>query len=274
MKLKYILIILLIVLIPVVFRAQVGINVLATISNSVLHIDAEGNNSGVVPSAGQTADDVLIDSQGRVAIGHTVPQNMLHIKTKGTVISPVSTLAIEDGSQGNTRVLMSDAFGNAYWSYAGELPAVKGVLGKGIPIVNLGDFPTVDYWKSTESYIVLPPGKWIVMVDMCLEGTDNSGSLTERSWVRSGFSEDDPPTGYTPDMVGVGIRVSGLIYPNTRSMISGFVIISNTTQADKKYYYCLNWCSIITTKSSFRMINFGGNAYQENSIVAFKLANN
>jgi hypothetical protein len=78
----------------------------------VLHIDGAANNpsSGIISPA-QAADDVVIDESGRLGIGVTAPAAKVHIYSD----TPGEALRIVDGTQGDGKVLISDADGKASW---------------------------------------------------------------------------------------------------------------------------------------------------------------
>ena len=82
--------------------AQVGINTESP--QSQFHIDA-ANNSGT------TMDDVILRDNGHLGIGTTSPTAKVHV----SVPSGNTALRINDGTESDGRVLMSDANGNAKW---------------------------------------------------------------------------------------------------------------------------------------------------------------
>jgi hypothetical protein len=95
-----------------------GVGIQTENPKGVLHIDAAANN----PSTGnisdtQATDDVVIDTLGRVGAGVTAPKAKLHIYSA----TGGGALRIADGTQGNKKVLVSDADGKASW---GDPPGV------------------------------------------------------------------------------------------------------------------------------------------------------
>jgi hypothetical protein len=81
----------------------------------VLHIDGAANNplSGTI-SAVQAADDVVVDTLGRMGIGVAAPKAKVHIYSD----TPGEAIRIADGTQGNGKALVSDADGKASWGTA------------------------------------------------------------------------------------------------------------------------------------------------------------
>ncbi len=104
-------------------------------------------------------------------------------------------------------------------------------LGAGVDLTSSGSF------TYTGSRIVLPPGKWLVTVNMLLTKSSSAviwtGS-TESWWVRSGFSNSSTVFSFSPDVVSTNTMVSGLLAPSSPyGLLSGTVIINNTTAASK-----------------------------------------
>ena len=80
-----------------------------------MHIDGAANNplSGTI-SAVQAADDVVVDTLGRVGIGVAAPAAKVHIYSD----TPGEAIRIADGTQGNGKALVSDADGKVSWGTA------------------------------------------------------------------------------------------------------------------------------------------------------------
>ena len=238
----------------------------------VLHIDGAGNNNSTgTPTLAQTRDDLLINSLGRMSIGHISPTHMLHINTGGTLASPVSAIKIEDGSQGVTKLLTSDADGNSRWNYVGEILAVNGSLSStGIsPVIN----ENPESFRYTGSYIDLPPGRWMVMVSMILFISGGTPSdITQRGWIRSTFCDSTSATDSSADLVPLKLRwISGLAYSTSPNLMNGFLIIYNSSASTKRYYYSLG---ASTGPANTRLDKFGGSSYRQNYILALKMKNN
>ena len=82
----------------------------------MFHIDGgKDNNILVAPSETQQANDLVLTSEGRMGIGTTTPSTKLHINSAAN-----GAVRIVDGTQGNNKVLTSDANGLATWK---DLPA-------------------------------------------------------------------------------------------------------------------------------------------------------
>jgi hypothetical protein len=123
--------------------AQVGIN--TDDPQGLLHVDAKGDTNGSL----NTDDDVVITPEGRIGVGTLSPLNRLDIH---------GTIRIADGTQGDGKILMSDADGVAKWTnIAGSWYAA---LTKGESIGTSDGTGTTGWpaFKYTSSELS-PPGK-------------------------------------------------------------------------------------------------------------------
>ena len=194
---------------------------------------------------------------GNVGIGTTsfTPSTKLDIRasTAGTGFRLV------DGSQGANKVLQSDANGNASWATNVAItPAVTGVRGDGT--ANIGQ----NSW--TGAYITLPNGKWSVSVSM-LAVTSSSGTY----WLRTGFSASSTVGTLGADAVGATL-VSGLNFGGKYTMLTGTVIINNTSGANKTYYYWTGeWGLWDGGVSTAKFQNLGRDQFGENTIIAYPM---
>lgn len=100
--------------------SQIGIN--TENPRQLFHLDGASSPATTNPSTGsvsasQASDDVVIDSSGNMGIGTTSPTAKLHIEGK--------YLVIQDGSQGERKILMSDEWGFTSWN---SIPTWSGSL--------------------------------------------------------------------------------------------------------------------------------------------------
>jgi hypothetical protein len=199
---------------------------------------------------------------GNVGIGTTgfTPSTKLHIVSS----TAGGGFRLVDGTQGANKVLQSDANGNASWATNVAItPAVIGVRGSGS--ANIGEN------AYTGAYITLPNGKWSVSVSM-LALTTNSGDY----WLRSGFSASSTSIVLGADGVTGGpTLISGLVHGGSAGylqMLTGTVIINNTSGANKTYYYCTGALGLYNGGVSTALFqNLGRDVYGENSIVAYPM---
>ncbi|NDW10383.1 hypothetical protein [Dysgonomonas sp. 520] len=101
--------ILLIFLAVTALKAQVGVN--TENPQGIFHIDGKRDTNGST----NIADDVMVDTQGRIGIGTNAPQTKIDIRTttKG------GGFRLQDGSQQTGKVLTSSANGEATWEMPG-----------------------------------------------------------------------------------------------------------------------------------------------------------
>ena len=191
-----------------------------------------------------------------IGTGSFTPTTKLDIRasTSGT------GLRLVDGSQGANKVLQSDANGNASWSTNVAItPAVIGTMGVGAQNSGANAY--------TGASITLPNGKWSISVSMLVITSTGVGSY----WLRTGFSATTNPAGIGADGIGSSL-VSGLVWSNRYNMISGTIVINNTSGANKTYYYVTNAIEVYDGGSaSTTFVNLGRNTVGENSIIAYPM---
>jgi hypothetical protein len=209
---------------------------------------------------GNGIGNAAIFAGGNVGIG-TIPTNLLHLNS-----TTAGAIRIEDGTQSNGRVLTSDATGVATWKQA-SIDNVVGVLsasGVNVP------FNTFNYLQ-TGSYILLPPGRFAVNVNMLLKS--NAGSYAPNNssyWLRSTFSDS---SGVNPvassDIVGSPLASGNLIGATLYGTMIGTIIINNTSGANKFYYYIVGEAE--TNNTTQTMSGVGSSFWREDNIIAFRL---
>ena len=167
--------------IAVSLQAQVGIN--TTNPQQVFHID--GKNSPTTtnpptdtPSGAQQADDVVVTKQGYLGIGTTTPTRRVEIKS-----TTAGAIKIVDGTQGEEKVLVSDANGVGTWQMPGSLKdVVRGTFHRnstGGEIQTASDDSGIKY-KYLNADIKLTKGKWIVNAGSTLKSNIANGQIV---WV-------------------------------------------------------------------------------------------
>jgi hypothetical protein len=85
-------------------------------------------------------------------------------------------------------------------------------------------------------------------------------------WVRSTCSDVSTTPVPSPDIIG-SVYVSGsVVGPAKFGLAEGILIINNTSGANKTYYYSAGFVDINNTTQT--ITNFGGNAWNEDNIIA------
>lgn len=204
----------------------------------------------------------------------------MEIQTGGTVSSPVTGFKLVDGNQTDKYVLTTDSNGVATWKPI-KISRIVGTLGGGVNI------PFTSYSTSflnTGSRIALPPGTWQVDVRMLLPVTIGTLTANDWIWLKTTFSETNTSTitesSVTADIVGTTYLVSGLFSgpkassatPAKYNMLSGSLIIRNSSSANKTYYYYAGFTEnreYSTGSGKATQFNsFGGTSWGEDIITA------
>ena len=204
----------------------------------------------------------LVRSSGNVGIGTTSPHSAALLELNATdkgflptrvalwsadfwwplVGSPVDGMLVYNtATSGTGQNAVSPGY--YYWragrwrrfnenAYAGMIPGVLASWNTNQDLTS--NCYTNQYLNS---YIDLPPGRWIVYSTQLLHPTtspSSSGSI----WVRTTFSDNSSCSAPSSDIIGSTL-MSGLLPSNAwYSMLFGQVIINNTSGTVKRYYYC------------------------------------
>lgn len=216
---------------------------------------ASGSAIATVPTR------MTIAGNGNVGIGAPTPSNLLHVNsaTSGAV-------RIVDGTQANGRVLTSNATGVGTWQPVGINNIVGILSGTGVTV----DFTTGPYLQ-TGSYITLPPGRYAVNVNMLMARASLTRSFDNSFfWVRTSFSDS---AGINPmpsaDIVGSNLISGNHPGSGYYSLLTGAVVINNTTASNKTYYYIAGNC--LTYNTNQNITGFGSTYWAEDNIIAYRL---
>jgi hypothetical protein len=230
----------------------------------------------------------LVRSSGNVGIGTTAPDSaailQLQAANKGFLPtrvaldsanswSPLVGSSVDGMLVYNTATAGTGANavspGYYYWragrwrrfnenAYAG---AIRGVLYSGSQDLSSNCYT----YQYLNSYIELPPGKWIIYSVQVLYTP--SISTTGSIWVRTTLSDNstcNPP--HSPDIIGSSL-ISGLLPHDAKfSLVNGQVFINNTSGGVKKYYYC--GCKEPYNDYNANLYNFSTTNFTENQLYA------
>lgn len=182
-----------------------------------------------------------------------------------TMNTNTGKVKIADGTQANGRILSCDAAGVASWVNSSAIkPAVTGVFAGG------GANLTTAAAAYTNTYIDIPPGKYIVFATYLLAHGGSGGPLTtgQSQWVRTSFSSSAVSNISTGDIIGSSLISGSLSYPNAYGVINGQVIINNTSGATRRYYV---WASMTNSggqPAGYALDGIGSNFWGENNLNA------
>ena len=252
-------------------KAQVGVN--TTYPRGVFNVDGGTvkNTDTTIPAtvATESADDVVVDATGNVGIGTATPSQKLDVAGSAHISTQIYDGYNAAGANG--QVISSDGTKIKWVNNVAITPAVLATLSSTSNTIRINSAETY-----TGSYIELPNGKWSVQVTMLLTSTTNGSdgmvSAGEAYWVRSYFSDTNVSPSVSSDYIG-SYFISGLIVGPTRfALLTGTVIINNTSGAKKKYYYIkANSDSFGSGTGAYTLRNFGTTLWGENQIVAYPM---
>lgn len=201
---------------------------------------------------------------GNVGIGTNYPTRRLHIQN-----ATAGALRIADGTQGANRVLTSDASGVATWreSSLSSVVGTAGFSGITIPTTQTSSF------LNTGKTITLPPGRWVVNVTMLMSVYVNAATPPSPNnssfWLRTCFADPTtlPTLTRTSDTVGAYYVSGNLPGTSMFTLMSGSIIINNTSGANRTYTYLAG--EVLTYNTTTSLTSFTG--WGEDSIVAYRL---
>jgi hypothetical protein len=208
-------------------------------------------------------EQIRFTSAGNILAGTTtVPTGGNNAKVILSNIYYAPAIQIKDGTQKNRYILTSDANGVGTWKPKpdNDVTYFAPTFGAG---ANLPATPGTWYYTGTS--ITLPAGRWLVNVVMLLQkGSATWTGTTESWWVNSNFSNSSSTLAVSTDVEDLTM-ISGLLPPvSPYGILSGSLVINNTSGANKTYYYM---GKLFTTNGSptGQIANFGA-AASENMI--------
>ncbi|MBX9784136.1 MAG: hypothetical protein K2X48_12675 [Chitinophagaceae bacterium] len=193
-----------------------------------------------------------------------------------TMNTTTGKVKIADGSQGNGRVLTSDAAGTATWTQFNSTQSVRtgsfGSTGANFDYSEMGSFPNAGTSKYTTVQITLPPGRWVVFANLLINGTSlpAGGGIFIRTYLAESATV---ATGTTDIVAGTGGLISGnFSYSNTFSFASGQILVNNTSGANKTYFLWANGSRNTSAPSSGAAVGaLGSSFWGENQLFAIPM---
>ncbi|MFD2942220.1 hypothetical protein [Flavobacterium notoginsengisoli] len=182
-------------------------------------------------------EQMRITKTGNVLVGTTtVPTGGTNAKLIVNNGTTAGALQIIDGSQADGKVLTSDANGVGSWELPATQSPINATLGAAVYLPSSA--VATGTWFNSGTTITLPPGKWLVSVDMLLAKEGGFTAANETWWIRSTFSNSPTTMAKSPDIISVSYFISGLLPSSSQlAMMKGSVVINNTSTTNKTYYY-------------------------------------
>jgi hypothetical protein len=174
------------------------------------------------------------------------------------------------GQPGKGKVLISDDSGNATWQNNNALPTTPSVVFDSQGASFNPDDITGEQWANTKVALIVPPGKWFVMVSI-LAKLENGEVGKDAFWFRTSFIKENENKVNNKYFIGDNNLISARIYPGL-NIISGYVLMKNESSSPVKFYYKAGRIERIGQKANKCNISkLGSTLWGENSIVAFAL---
>jgi len=229
----------------------------------------------------------LVRSSGNVGIGTTAPHPAAILElqasdkgflpTRVALSSAISWWPLVGSSVDGMLVYNTATAGSGanavspgyYYWYAGRwrrltgnayAGAIQGTLASGAQNLTSNCYT----YQYLNSYIDLPPGRWIVYSVQILEPT--SISTQGAIWVRTYLSDNPNCTWYSSDIIG-SYLISGLLpHDAPFGLVSGQIFINNSSGSTKRYYHC--GCKQAHNGYNANLRNFSTTVYGENQLYA------
>ncbi|MDR2495722.1 MAG: hypothetical protein LBD21_01145 [Tannerellaceae bacterium] len=241
-------------------------------------------SSNIDVGSGLTLADSIVELGGTLTRTVSVDNNSRTVTLAGqgevriaTPLTISGTFKYVDGNQGEGKLLMSDRYGYASWQPQASLPptptAVFTADGAGLSAnVDLRDYVGADNWKDTNAYIMLPPGRWFVMVTM--RSSIDQPNLQDEDWLwlRTTFIAENESLPNPVYFDSNNSLISGRLYKSFVT-ISGYVIINNATSSSVKFRYHFGEVELgrVSISDPIPFDRFGSSHWEEDTIVAFAL---
>lgn len=125
--------------------------------------------------------------------------------------------------------------------------------------------------QATGASITLPPGKWSVQINVLATGTNNP-SENQATWIRMHLSDAVSGAATNDRITGTGLQVVGnLIGPSIYTMVSGTIVVNNTTSSNKIYYLVKGRQDNFPGSYSLNFSGLGNSGASENTMVAYPM---
>jgi len=125
--------------------------------------------------------------------------------------------------------------------------------------------------QATGASIILPPGKWSVQINVLATGSNNPNE-NQATWIRMHLSDAVNGTATNDRVTGTGLQIVGnLIGPSIYTMVTGTIVINNTTAGNKTYYLVKGRQDNFPGSYSLSFSGLGNATASENTMVAYPM---
>lgn len=245
-------------------EAQVGVN--TSNPQGSFHVDGSKDNLSNISNQKKLSNDLIIEKNtSNIGLGN-LPENnaKVSIGVDVTVNSEIGKgFRLLDGSQGNGNVLsILNNQGDIVWK--NRISTVIGKLG-------VGYAGRVDANVAyTESYIDLPPGKWLIRSSIILRVSGNNGTYNDGLFAQLAWADKNSDGSYVSSIDAESGNLFGGAYLGVYSLAFGQTIINNTSSTTKTYYLIAKkpkiWGTLLLDKN---WVNLGASTWGENAVIAF-----
>ena len=232
----------------------------------IYYYDADNSNSNRIDFGfSGNSESMSLTSQGNFGIGTNAPTQKLDVNGASRLRGQIYDNNNNAGANG--QVLSTNSSGQVVWqNNVAITPAVTAVFPK--TVQNM----TWDQEGYTGTTLTLPPGKWSVQVAILIDTTISDAGYA--GWFRTSFSDSPASTSASSDFVGATKASGAITGPAQFGLVSGTVIIYNTSGASKTYYLVKQayYPNIFgNAQGNWVVKNFGRGIASEDQIIAYPM---
>lgn len=217
-------------------------------------------NNGNALSITGSASATTFDTAGNVGIGTASPSQPLDVNGTARLRNIPSAGGTVMLTADNNGVIRQQALPTA------SAPVIQASVSSNGVTLTSSNWADYNYTGTT---ITIPANSKYIVNSTQLITNFNLMPAGQAIWVRSSFSDSPATFSFSTDIVGSRL-MSGIWGPSTRfGLLSGAVILNNTSSAAKTYYY---WVGQVDNNGYTGTIDkFGSTAWAENQLYAIPI---
>lgn len=228
----------------------------ARLGGPLLQATTVSNNGNALNIAG-SASTTTFDQAGNIGIGIPSPSQPLDVNGTARLRNIPSS--------GGTVMLTADNDGVVRKQAlpAASAPVIQAAFSSNGITLNAANWANYNYTGTT---ITIPANSKYIVNTTQLVTNFTLMPAGQSIWVRSSFSDSSATFNFSPDILGSRL-MSGIWGSSARfGLLSGAVILNNTSSSAKTYYY---WVGQVDNNGYTGTIdNFGGASWAENQLYA------